>query len=267
MTIQERVTLYQSQGFQADQAKAHAAADIILLKIGSSKASSYVTIKGGMLLYNLTKNARRATTDLDFDFIRYSLDDVSLKAFIRKLDSLHDGIHVFSEGKFQTLKHLDYQGKRVVLRLKDASMELMIKLDIGVHTFSAIAQSHLLFSCGSGNGGGVLLQVNPNEQIFVEKIVSLARLGPISTRFKDIYDLYYLVSKGLLERAKTAEYLDLFLQSGHYPFQTKSDLYLRIEDTLKNPIFSADARKPSNNWISDSYEKVCSTLLDFLFDL
>ena len=35
-----------------------------------------------------TKNVRRATQDLDLDFIRYSLSDESIDAFISKLNFL-----------------------------------------------------------------------------------------------------------------------------------------------------------------------------------
>ena len=40
-----------------------------------------VTLKGGIVMYNLSKNERRATRDIDFDFIRYSIDEASVRLF------------------------------------------------------------------------------------------------------------------------------------------------------------------------------------------
>lgn len=39
-------------------------------------------------MYNLSNDKRRATRDLDLDFIKYSLDDISIKNFINELNKL-----------------------------------------------------------------------------------------------------------------------------------------------------------------------------------
>ena len=52
---------------------------------------------------------------------------------------------------------------------------------------------------------GVVLLVNPKEQIFVEKLKGLLRLGAISTRYKDVYDLFYLCSR--IDKNMLGEYL------------------------------------------------------------
>lgn len=57
-----------------------------------------------------TNNVRRATQDLDIDFIKYSLADESIDAFIDKLNCL-DGIKISRLGKIEELKQQDYSGK------------------------------------------------------------------------------------------------------------------------------------------------------------
>ena len=42
-------------------------------KISKSKMNKNVTIKGGVVMYGLSNDKRRATRDLDLDFIKYSL--------------------------------------------------------------------------------------------------------------------------------------------------------------------------------------------------
>ena len=62
--------------------------DILLAKISKGALNRNITIKGGVVMHNISKDSRRATRDLDLDFIKYSLDDKSIKNFIEKLKSL-----------------------------------------------------------------------------------------------------------------------------------------------------------------------------------
>ncbi|WP_369127268.1 nucleotidyl transferase AbiEii/AbiGii toxin family protein [Treponema berlinense] len=39
---------------------------------------------------------------------------------------------------------------------------------------------------------GASLLINSKEQMFTEKLRSLLRFGPVSTRYKDIFDMYFL---------------------------------------------------------------------------
>ena len=47
-----------------------------------------------------TKNVRRATKDVDLDFIRYSLSDESINAFVQKLNCL-DGYRLSAMGRLR----------------------------------------------------------------------------------------------------------------------------------------------------------------------
>ena len=62
--------------------------DILLAKISKSSLNRNITIKGGVVMHNISKDNRRATRDLDLDFIKYSLDDKSMKNFIEKLKGI-----------------------------------------------------------------------------------------------------------------------------------------------------------------------------------
>ena len=63
----------------------------MLKAIAESGMGRNATIKGGVVMRSISKNARRATQDLDLDFIRYSISDDSIKRFIGKLNCL-DGL-------------------------------------------------------------------------------------------------------------------------------------------------------------------------------
>lgn len=66
-----------------------------------------------------TNNVRRATQDLDIDFIKYSLADEAIDAFISKLNCL-GGIKISRFGKIEELKQQDYSGKQVFILIEDA---------------------------------------------------------------------------------------------------------------------------------------------------
>ena len=42
---------------------------------------------------------------------------------------------------------------------------------------------------------GVALMANSKEQVCAEKLRSLMRIGAASTRFKDVFDVYYLLCR------------------------------------------------------------------------
>lgn len=65
-------------------------------------------------MHSKTGNVRRATQDLDIDFIRYSLADDSIDYFIQKLNCL-EGIIINRKGKIEELKQQNYHGKRVYI--------------------------------------------------------------------------------------------------------------------------------------------------------
>ena len=78
MDIYELVSKYINAGYSENDAIPKVAQDIVLLKIGNSKYSKNITVKGGVVMHNISKDMRRATRDMDIDFIKYSLEDKSM---------------------------------------------------------------------------------------------------------------------------------------------------------------------------------------------
>ena len=99
MNIYEAVNKYVQSGYSEDDAIPKVAQDIILLKIGNSKYSKNITVKGGVVMHNISKDMRRATRDMDIDFIKYSLEDKSIREFIKELNNTDDGIKIKITGQ------------------------------------------------------------------------------------------------------------------------------------------------------------------------
>lgn len=49
-----------------------------------------MTIKGSVVMRSITGNVRRATEDLDLDFIRYSLEDESIRILFQNRIALKE---------------------------------------------------------------------------------------------------------------------------------------------------------------------------------
>lgn len=97
-------------GYGDANAQAKVCQDLILKAISNSSISRNVTIKGGVVMRSKSKNTRRATQDMDIDFIRYSLADESIDMFISYLNCI-DGLSLLRVGEIEELKQ--QEGRRL----------------------------------------------------------------------------------------------------------------------------------------------------------
>ena len=78
-TIKDSIRKAEEDGYFGDNAEAKVCQDIVLKALSHSSLSRNATVKGGVVMRSITGDSRRATLDIDIDFIRYSLDDASMK--------------------------------------------------------------------------------------------------------------------------------------------------------------------------------------------
>ena len=207
---------YRSEGYSALLAEARVCQDIVLKAISESSLSRNVTIKGGVVMRSITGNVRRATRDIDFDFIKYSIDEASIQDFIEKLNCL-EGLTIKAEGPIEELSQQEYRGKRAWITISDDNGNtLKSKIDIGVHKNVQIEQEEYCFDVCLDDEGASLL-MNSSEQIFAEKLRALVRFGTFSGRVKDIFDLkdpilYYPHNKNKNNNNATGSFFRLFTE-------------------------------------------------------
>lgn len=85
MNLLDEVDRIKKDGYSEANTEAKLCQDIIIKAISQSSLNRNITIKGGVVMRSLSKNARRATQDLDLDFIKYSISEESIRAFVRLL--------------------------------------------------------------------------------------------------------------------------------------------------------------------------------------
>ena len=107
------------------------------------------------------------------------------------------------------------------------------------------------------------LKVNPPEQMFAEKIYSLAKHGALSTRFKDVFDMYYL--SGKVEPQKLLQCLDTFIISDSGMKENDMNAVVRrITRTFSSKRYIDRLITSKKNWIGEDISTVTKTLIEFL---
>ena len=147
-------------------------------------------------MFHLTQNIRRATIDIDFINMSIATDNI-VKIFmdIGNLNNVDEFKLDIDKNKIEELSHHDYHGKRLTVTISDKyNKSYNVKLDIGVHKHTNILQDTLLLDTKIIDNKVTFL-VNPKEQIFVEKLIPILKFGPLSTRYRDIFDLYWLITE------------------------------------------------------------------------
>ena len=219
-------------------------------------------------MHNISKDMRRATRDMDIDFIKYSLEDKSIREFIKELNNTDDSIKIKITGKIEPLHHQDYDGKRVYIQLTDKNKySISSKLDIGVHKYFDMEQDEYCFDLKIIEES-VSLLINSKEQIIVEKLKSLLRFGITSTRYKDIFDFYYLINNENIDKNKLLKYIDILVfKDENMRENTIEDINSRLASILNNSRFQSRINTANNNWLEIPIKDVIDNVLKYFDSL
>lgn len=262
MNLSDMVRKMQEIGYETDDAQARVCQDIVLKAISKSTLSRNVTIKGGVVMRSITNNIRRATQDMDIDFIRYSLSDESIDNFVAKLNCI-EGITITRVGRIEELSQQDYKGKRVNVYIKDAHGNLIeSKIDLGVHKHMEIEQEEYCFDIAFDDEGASLL-INTREQMFAEKLRSLLKFGTFSTRYKDVYDMYYQC--GRMNEQKLIECLDTFIfDDTGMRENDMSAILKRLKFVFRDKIYKDRVDKSDKRWLDTEIDEVFAGIVEYL---
>ncbi len=265
MNLREMMDAYSEEGLTRDLAAARVCQDIVLKAIAEGPLNRNVTIKGGVVMRSLTHNNRRATQDIDLDFIHYSLDDSSIRSFVQKLNCI-DGIVIEMKDEIKELKHQDYHGKSIEVMIRDEDGNTVnSKIDIGVHKHLEIDQEEYCFDVCMDDEGATLLK-NTVEQSFVEKLRSLLKFGNNSRRYKDIFDMFYL--KDVISREKVLEIVDILILQDEGMFENSvNDIVRRVSRTFKDDQYIRRVSGSRQRWLDNDIHEITDGIVAYLDSL
>ena len=166
------------------------------------------------------------------------------------------------------MHHQDYDGKRVNIELFDKyGNKLKTKLDIGVHKLLDIKQDEYCFDLSIINKNANLL-INSKEQIFVEKIKSLLKLGFRSTRYKDLFDFYYLINKTELDKEKIMNCFNILIFKDETMRENNiKDIVNRLQMTFNSNAYRNHLSNPKNNWLDITVDDAIMSVLKYIKSL
>ncbi len=252
--LERMVSEYLKDGYSELFAEARVCQDIVLKAIAKSPMNRNVTIKGGVVMRSITGDVRRATRDIDFDFIKYSIEEEAIRTFISKLNCL-EGITIKISGDIEELSQHEYRGKRVWIVIKDDSgNSLKTKMDLGVHKNTQIEQDQFCFDV-CHDDEGVSLLMNSKEQIFAEKLRALVKLGTFSGRVKDIFDLCYL--SDYVDTNRLLDCLHTYIFEDPEMFENNMD---DVRKRVQNIFSNKDFRKSVENSARDNWLGIDATV-------
>ena len=262
MNLQELMDAYHEEGLTRELAAARVCQDIVLKAIAEGPLSRNVTIKGGVVMRSLTKNNRRATRDIDLDFIHYSLDVFSIREFVKRLNCI-DGIQIYMDDEITELKHQDYHGKSIEVKIVDEyGNSVKSKIDIGVHKHMEIDQDEYCFDVCMDDDGATLLK-NTVEQSFVEKLRSLLKFGANSRRYRDIYDMSYL--KNVASDGKMADMIRILIFDDAEMYEnTMDDIVKRLSNIFKDEQYLSRVSGSRQRWIDNDIHEITKGIISYL---
>lgn len=262
MNLLEEIKKVKDEGYSEANAQARVCQDIILYGISKGSLSRNVTIKGGVVMRNISKDARRAKQDIDLDFIRYPISDEAIESFVGWL-YLNEGIHISLKKPIIELNHKDYKGKRVFVEITDEYGNfLKSKIDIGVHKDLDIEQEEYCFDiCFQEDGASLLM--NSKEQIITEKLKSFLRFGTRSTRYKDVFDICYLSENA--NRDRLLQYIQKYIyEDASLPVNDMNEIIKRVERVFKDSAFIKEVNRSKKNWMDISAEEALERDIEFV---
>lgn len=260
--IYELVETAKQNGYNQINAEAKVCQDIILSLIARSNFGAIITVKGGVVMRSITNNIRRATQDIDLDFIKYSLKDEAIHSFIQKLNSVGD-VSIRITGDIEELSQQDYKGRRINVEICDEEqVTLKTKIDLGVHKQLDITQEEFCFDVGMGDGG-VSLLINSKEQMLTEKLRSILKFGSLSTRYKDIFDIWYLSKHVDVEKIKICFNRYIYDDNGMKENDI-IDVIRRVIKTFGDEKYISNLKKSKKNWLELDVDTVTKEIIVFL---
>lgn len=195
------------------------------------------------------------------DFIKYSISDESIRGFIGKLNQV-DGLKITLKLPIKELNHQDYSGKRIFVDIVDEfDYHIEGKIDIGVHKDLDVEQEEYCFDiCFQEDGASLLM--NSKEQIIIEKTKSLLRFLTRNTRYKDVFDIYYLKDTVNIEKIQycIGKYI---YEDDTIAVNNIEDVISRLERTFSDKTYIREINRSRKNWLGIDVEKVLSEDLEF----
>ncbi len=166
-----------------------------LRRLSLSKFADKLILKGGMLIYTLTNFESRATVDIDFLLHQLPGDMETVRHIVDEIIATDTGNTYIqlSSGSFETISpQRKYQGIsfQLIGRIKNTKTPFNVDLGIGDVIVPEPVKRAIPVQLEQFTAPEVMTY--SLESTIAEKFDALLRRLQLTSRMKDIYDIYYL---------------------------------------------------------------------------
>lgn len=189
--------------------------------------------------------------------------DALSKSDLSRNVTIIEGINISITREIEELKQQDYHGKRVYIQIADTFGNMInSKIDFGVHNKLQIEQEEYCFDIGFDNEGASLL-INSKEQMLTEKLRSILKFGVFSTRYKDIFDICYLLR--FVDKDKLLKCFEIYIYNDEgMKENTIEDVVVRVQRTFSDKRYIKNLETSKKNWLDISTKSALKNILEFL---
>lgn len=172
----------------------------LLYRMSQTRYRNKFFLKGGALMYAYEKFAARPTLDIDFLGNNISNEGETIVAAFREICSVpyeEDGIYFDTEHiTAQNITEFkDYHGVRLSILVRMDSISQVMTMDIGFGDVVTPKPIDLDYPTLLDHLPAVNILAYSLETVIAEKFHAIVDLADQSSRMKDYYDLYNLLSK------------------------------------------------------------------------
>ena len=210
----------------------------LLYRISQTRFRENFYLKGGALMYAYERFAARPTLDIDFLGTHISNDSERIAEAFREIcavDCKEDGV-LFACDKIETqniTEFKDYHGIRLSIPVTMDTIAQVLTMDVGfgdVVTPHPVSLDYPLLLEGLPEAS---ILAYSTETVIAEKMHAIIDLADQSSRMKDYYDIYHLLTSVQYDTAILQDAINHTFENRHTPYN--ADTMFFREDFPNHP--------------------------------
>ena len=199
----------------------------ILYRMSQTRYRSNFYLKGGALMYAYEKFSARPTLDIDFLGNNISNEGTSIVAAFKEICSVpydEDGV-IFDIDKITSqniTEFKDYHGIRLSIPVKMDTIAQVLTMDIGFGDVVTPSPIDLDYPVLLEHLPGVNIMAYSLETVIAEKMHAIIDLADQSSRMKDYYDLYNILSKEKYDSTILQDAIERTFENRHTSYDAET---------------------------------------------
>jgi predicted nucleotidyltransferase component of viral defense system len=245
-------------------------AERFLYRLGQSEYRDSFILKGAYLL-SLTFERQTYRTTRDIDFLKTgTAEKTELEKALRAICAIsfpEDAVRFDTDSiHLQAIRERNaYQGQRAKIAVYIGKARVTLQIDIGIG--DSVYPSPVFRTIPSLlDLSGPEVSSYPIETVISEKLEAIVAISMLTSRMKDFYDLYVIISAKELDyiHVKTALTTTFFRRGTKYPEDLPTVFSDQVfEDTTKKKQWKAFTNKLRNEHSDLDFQKVIRRLQEF----